>query len=82
MGNAKKKAVFTADPEQLEAIDEVVQSGRYRSTSAFVREAIEEKLARLRRERLEEQVARFCAEDPGVHDDGLVELQALDDNDD
>lgn len=82
MGNTKKKAVFTAEPEQLEAIDEVVRCGRYRSTSAFVREAIDEKLERLRRERLEEQVARFCAEGPGVHDDGLVELQAWDDNDD
>lgn len=78
---AKRKAVFTAEPEQLERIDAVVRSGRYRSTSAFLREAIDEKLVCLRRERLEEQVGQYCAEGD-LEDDAFIDLQAIDDDND
>jgi Arc/MetJ-type ribon-helix-helix transcriptional regulator len=75
----KKKAVFTAESEQLDAIDAVVRSGRYPSTSAFLREAIREKLARLRRERLEQQVGDYCSEED-VHDGPeLISSQAIGD---
>ena len=80
MGHLKRKAVFTAEPEQLDQIEAVVSSGRYRSTSAFLREAIREKLARLRRERLEQQVAQYCAEGDSLDDTELIGLQAIDDD--
>jgi Arc/MetJ-type ribon-helix-helix transcriptional regulator len=76
----KKKAVFTAEPEQLEQIEALVRSGRYRSASAFLREAIREKLTRLKRERLEQQVAQYCAEGHALEDDELIGLQALDED--
>lgn len=76
----KKKAVFTAEPEQLDEIEAVVRSGRYKSTSAFLREAIREKLARIRRERLEKQVAQYCAEADSLDDAGLIGIQAIDDD--
>ena len=78
MGQPKKKAVFTAEPEQLDQIEAMVSSGRYRSTSAFLREAIREKLARLRRDRLEQQVAQYCADGHSLEDDELMGLQAID----
>ena len=81
MEHTKRKAVFTAEPEQLDQIEAFVRSGRYRSTSAFLREAIREKLARLRRERLERQVAQYCAEGHPLEDDELIGLQAIDEDD-
>ena len=80
MGQPKRKAVFTAEPGQLDQIEAVVSSGRYRSTSAFLREAIREKLACLRRERLEQQVAQYCAEGDSLDDAELIGLQAIDDD--
>jgi Arc/MetJ-type ribon-helix-helix transcriptional regulator len=78
MGQTKKKAVFTAEPTQLEQIEAVVRAGKYRSASEFLREAIDEKLRRLRQERLEAQVASYCAEGYGDEDRDLVEFQAFD----
>ena len=76
--SSKRKAVFTADSSQLERIQEIVQRGRYRSSSELIREAIDEKLERVRRDLLAEQVAAYC--DRGYADEGddLVEIQALD----
>ena len=56
----------------------MVQSGRYASTSAFLREAIDEKLELLRRERLRSQLARYCDSGYAAEDVGLVAEQALD----
>lgn len=75
---AKKKAVFTAEPEQLEQIQEIVRRGRYRTTSEFLREAIDEKLERLSRDFLAEQVARYCVEKYADEDAGLIAEQAFD----
>ena len=55
----------------------VVQSRRYRSASELLREAIDEKLERLQRERLATQVDRYCDEGLGEEDLGLVESQAF-----
>jgi Arc/MetJ-type ribon-helix-helix transcriptional regulator len=82
MGQTKRKAVFTAEPAQLEEIEAVVRSGQYRSASEFLREAIDEKLRRLRRLRLEAQVASYCAEGYGDEDRDLAELQAFDRDED
>jgi Arc/MetJ-type ribon-helix-helix transcriptional regulator len=76
MPQAKRKAVFTADPDQLARIQIVVTEGRYRSSSEFFREAIDEKLERLRRERLAEQVTRYCVRGYGEEDAELAGVQA------
>lgn len=77
MAQRKQKTVFTAEPEQLKEIGEVVSSGRYRSTSEFLREAIDDKLQRLQRERLADQVDRYCSEGHADEDSDLVEAQAF-----
>jgi Arc/MetJ-type ribon-helix-helix transcriptional regulator len=78
MAPIKLKAVFSAEPDQLREIREHVKSGRYGSASEFLREAIREKIARLRREELARQVARYCEEkeEPGAT--GFVASQAFD----
>ena len=82
MGQTERKAVFTAEPRQLEEIEAEVRSGRYQSASEFLREAIDEKLYRLRRARLEAQVASYCAEGHADEDRDLVDFQAFDRDDD
>lgn len=77
MAIPKRKTVFTAESEQLERIREVVESGRYRSSSELIREAIDEKLERVRRERLADQVADYCERGYADEDDGLIEIQAF-----
>lgn len=77
MATPKRKTVFTAEPEQLERIREVVDSGHYRSSSELIREAIDEKLERVRRERLAEQVNDYCDRGYADEDEGLIEIQAL-----
>lgn len=74
----KRKAVFTAEPDQLDRIQEVVRRGRYRTSSEFLREAIDEKLERLRRAFLAEQVARYCSEGYAGEDEGVIGAQAFD----
>jgi Arc/MetJ-type ribon-helix-helix transcriptional regulator len=74
----KRRAVFTAEREQLEQIQEMVRKGRYRTSSEFLREAIDEKLERLRRDLLAEQVARYCAKGFAHEDEDLITGQAFD----
>lgn len=78
MAISKRKAVFTAEPSQLERIQEIVQRGRYRSSSELIREAIDEKLERVRQDLLAEQVASYCEYGYAEEGDDLVEIQALD----
>lgn len=78
MAQTKQKTVFTAEPAQLEEIRKVVRSGRYRSTSEFLREAVDEKLRRTRRESLAEQLDRYCTEGYASEDRDLIETQAFD----
>jgi Arc/MetJ-type ribon-helix-helix transcriptional regulator len=54
-----------------------VRCGKYRSVSEFLREAIDEKLTRMRRRRLEDQVARYCAKGYANEDPDLVRIQAF-----
>jgi Arc/MetJ-type ribon-helix-helix transcriptional regulator len=81
VARTKRRTVFTAEPEQLEQIEAFVRSGKYRTASEFLREAIDEKLQRLRRKRLEAQVAAYCAEGYADEDRDLSELQAFDTDD-
>lgn len=78
MAISKRKAVFTAEPSQLERIQEIVQRGRYRSSSELIREAIDEKLERVRQDLLAEQVASYCERGYAEEGDDLVEIQAFD----
>ena len=71
--------------EKAEAIKKhikaMVRSRQFPSVSAFLREAVDEKLRRTRQERLEAQVASYCAEDYADEDRDLVEFQAFDRDD-
>lgn len=77
MAHTKAKAVFTAEPELLRQIKHYVSRGRYRSSSEFLREAIREKLANLERQRLMEQVTKYCGETDISVDTRLIENQAF-----
>lgn len=79
MGDRMKKAVFTAEPWQLAQIQALVQAGRFRSTSEFLREAINDKLMALQQSRLGEQLGRYCADGHGDEDAELIEAQAFED---
>jgi len=78
MATSKQKAVISARKEDLDEIALLVKGGRYRTVSEFVREAVAEKLARLRRARLAEQVARYCDEVSRAEDAELIAWQAFD----
>lgn len=74
---AKRKAVISAERIHLEEVEALVQAGRYRTVSHFVRDAVAEKLERLRRERLAEQVSRYCEAGTSGADDELVAWQGF-----
>jgi Arc/MetJ-type ribon-helix-helix transcriptional regulator len=75
----KRKTVISADREHLGAVEALVREGRYPTVSHFVRDAVSEKLARLREERLAEQVSRYCDAGTSGEDDELVTWQAFPD---
>ncbi len=74
----KRKAVISADSEDLERIEELVRARRFKTVSEFVRQAMQEKLARFAEARLAEDVARYCAEGRATEDGDLVDAQAFD----
>ena len=76
-----KRLVFLAEAIHLKHIKAMVRSRQFPSVSAFLREAVDKKLRRLRQERLEAQVASYCAEGYGDEDRDLVEFQAFDRDD-
>lgn len=78
MAQRKQKAVFTAEAGQLHDIEALVEGGRFKSASEFLREAIDEKLKRLRRQRLDEQVSRYCTAGHAHEDLDLISAQAFD----
>lgn len=75
MGN-KAKVVVNAEKRQLDEIERLVKAGSYASVSEFMREAVDEKLARLQEIRLAEQVARYSALGYSAEDPDLVAAQA------
>lgn len=74
----KKRTVINADARQIERVGSLVTQGRYRTVSDFVREAVDEKLARIEDARLEDEVARYCAEGHADEDTELIAAQAFD----
>src|SRR5512134_2084490 len=77
MRGSKQKAVINAETSQLERIQRLVNGGRYPTLSAFVREAIEEKLARIEQDRVAEAVERYCAAGHAAAAVDLIDLQAF-----
>jgi Arc/MetJ-type ribon-helix-helix transcriptional regulator len=73
----KARAVVSADKRQLTQIARLVRGGSYASTSAFVREALDEKLQRLREAHLRAQVTRYAAAGYSDEDEDLVAAQAF-----
>ena len=75
---AKRKAVISAEADDLARVEALVRARRCKSVSEFVRQAMQEKLARLADARLAEDVARYCAAGHAAEDADLVGAQALD----
>lgn len=69
--------MFTAEPAQIRRIEKLVDAGRYRSTSEFLREAIDRRLEELDAEALAEQVERYLRAGHAGEDADLVDAQAL-----
>lgn len=76
----RKKAVISAEPDVLSEVQALVRKGAYPTVSAFVREAMADKLARVRNLELREQVAKYCR--AVGDDDELIAAQAFPDDDD
>jgi Arc/MetJ-type ribon-helix-helix transcriptional regulator len=74
----KRKVVVNADESQLERVQHLVEEGRYRTVSEFMREAVDEKLERVERDRIADAVERYCAAGHAGEDNDLVEAQAFD----
>ena len=77
MGTTKRKTVINAEAAQIERVQPLIDAGRYRTLSEFVREAMDEKLQRIERERIAEAVERYCAAGHAVEDVELIGVQAF-----
>jgi len=78
VGTTKRKAVINAEASQIERVQPLIDAGRYRTLSEFVREAMDEKLQRIERERIAEAVERYCAAGHAAEDLELIAAQAFD----
>lgn len=74
----KRRTVINADARQIEKVGRLVEQGRYRTVSDFVREAVDEKLVRIEDALLEDEVARYCEGGHGDEDAELIASQAFD----
>ena len=73
-----KRTVISADSSQLADVERLVDAGRYRTVSEFMREAMVEKLQRDRDLALAEEVARYVASaEPSDDEAALISGQAL-----
>ncbi len=77
VGTTKRKTVINAEASQIERVQPLIDAGRYRTLSEFVREAMAEKLQRIERERIAEAVERYCAAGHAVEDLDLIDVQAF-----
>ena len=69
--------MINAEASQIERVQPLIDAGRYRTLSEFVREAMDEKLQRIERERIAEAVERYCAAGRAVEDLDLIDIQAF-----
>ncbi len=72
--------MISAEEAQLDWIEDLIDQGRYRTVSEFVREAIQEKLERVEQDRIAESVERYCASGHAAEDEDLIAEQAFDRN--
>jgi Arc/MetJ-type ribon-helix-helix transcriptional regulator len=75
--STKRRTVINAEPRQVERAMVLVARGRYRTLSDFVREAMDEKLARVEEALLVDEVARYCAEGHAGEDADLITAQTV-----
>jgi len=73
----KQKAVISAERDHLRQIRRLVSTGAYATVSEFVREAVAEKLARLRNAQLRDQVSRYVRKGHADEDSDLIAAQAF-----
>ena len=78
VASTKRKTVINAEASQIERVQPLIDAGRYRTLSEFVREAMDEKLQRIERERITEAVERYCAAGHALEDVDLIDVQAFD----
>lgn len=69
--------MINAEAAQIERVQPLIDAGRYRTLSEFVREAMDEKLRRIERERIAEAVERYCAAGHAAEDVDLIDVQAF-----
>lgn len=69
--------MINAETAQLDRVERLIGAGRYRTLSEFVREAVEEKLERLERDRVAEAVERYCAAGHADEDVDLIAVQPI-----
>ena len=74
----KRRTVINADASQIAKVARLVEEGRYRTVSDFVREAVDEKLVRIEDALLEDEVARYCEGGHADEDSELIAVQAFD----
>lgn len=74
----RRKAVISAEPAVLEEIERLVRFGIYPDVSAFVREAMAEKLVIARGAFLREQVDTYCALARAEDTEDLADAQSFD----
>ncbi len=74
----KRRTVINADARQIERVGKLIAQGRYRTMSDFVREAVDEKLARVEDALLVDEVARYCDAGHADEDTDLIAAQAFD----
>ena len=74
--SSKQKAVVNAEKSQIERVQRLVEAGHYGSLSEFVRDAVNEKLARIEQGRIAEAVERYCAAGHADEDEDLISGQA------
>jgi len=77
MATTKRKTVINVEVSQIERVQPLLDAGRYRTLSELVREALDEKLQRIERERVTEAVERYCAAGHAVEDLDLIDAQAF-----
>ncbi len=78
MKTVKRKAVINAEKSQLDRVQALIESGRYRTVSEFVREAVDEKLERIEQARIAVAVERYVAAGHADEDGDLIDAQAFD----
>ncbi len=74
---SKQRAVINAEKSQLDRVNRLIEKGRFRTLSEFVRQAVAEKLERTDQDHVAEAVGRYCAVGHADEDTDLIAAQAI-----